>query len=64
MRHCCADCNFMHVFFDSSYREIGICIFDQSDSYLQEVGYCVEDCELEDFAEELWQAKHKEFDND
>jgi hypothetical protein len=54
----------MHVFFDSSYREIGICIFDQSDSYLQEVGYCVEDCELEDFAEELWQAKHKEFDND
>lgn len=52
--HKCADCKFMHTFFDSSHREIAICVFDQSDSYLQEVGYCTEDCELDDYAEEIW----------
>ena len=52
--HKCADCKFMHTFLDSSHREIAICVFDQSDSYLQEVGYCAEDCELDDYAEEIW----------
>ena len=62
-KHKCVNCKFMHTFFDSSQREIAICVFDQSDCYLQEIGYCNEDCELDDFAEELWQEEHKETDN-
>ena len=54
-KHKCAECKFMHTFLDSSQRVIAICVFDQSDSYLQEVGYCTEDCELDDYAEEIWQ---------
>ena len=30
-KHKCADCKFMHTFFDSSQREIAICVFDQSE---------------------------------
>lgn len=56
--HRCIDCCFMHSFWDSSDREISICIFDQSNCYLEEVGYCTDDCELDGFAEELWQIKH------
>ena len=59
-KHKCAECKFMHTFLDSSHRVIAICVFDQSDSYLQEVGYCTEDCELDDFAEEEWQEANEE----
>lgn len=59
-KHRCCDCNWMYTFWDSSNRDISICIFDQSDVYLQEVGYCTEDCELDDFAEELWEREHNE----
>lgn len=59
-KHKCADCKFMHTFFDSSQRQIAICVFDQSDNYLQEVGYCTEDCELDDFSEEIWQEENEE----
>lgn len=41
-------------------RTIELCVFDQSDNYLQEVGLCTEDCELDDYAEELWQEQHEE----
>lgn len=63
-KHSCSECNWMHTFMDSSQRYIAICIFDQSDSYLQEVGFCTEDCELDDFGEELWQKEHGEVDSD
>ena len=53
-KHECCDCKWMHTFTDNSGRSISICIFDQSENYLQEVGYCTEDCELDEFAEELW----------
>lgn len=52
----------MHTFIDSSDRTIAICAFDQSENYLQEVGYCTEDCELDDFGEDLWQSKHEVFE--
>ena len=53
-KHECCDCKWMHTFTDNSGRSISICIFDQAENYLQEVGYCTEDCELDEFAEELW----------
>lgn len=59
-KHKCADCKFMHTFLDSSQREIAICVFDQSDNYLQEVDYCDEDCELDKFSEEMWQEGQEE----
>lgn len=59
--HKCAECKFMHGLIDSSDRTIYLCVFDQSMSYLQEVGYCTEDCELDNFGENLWQSKHEEF---
>ena len=59
-KHKCAECKFMHTFLDSSHRVIAICVFEQSDSYLQEVGYCTEDCELDDFSEEIWQEENEE----
>lgn len=55
--HRCVDCKFMYGFCDSGDRLVHICIFDQSSNYLQEVGYCTGDCELDGFAEELWQEK-------
>lgn len=59
-KHKCDDCKFIHKFLDSSQREIAICTFDQSDYYLQEVGHC--DCELDDFAEEVYQEEQGEDD--
>lgn len=59
MKHCCAECRFCHTLVDSSERVIEICVFDQSDNYLQEVGLCTEDCELNEYAEEIWQEKHE-----
>lgn len=56
--HKCCDCKWMHTFSDSSDRRIAICVFDQSENYLQEVGCCTEDCELDDYAEELWRAEN------
>ena len=53
--HRCCECKWMHTFFDSGDRVISICVFDQSENYLQEIGYCGEDCELDGYAEELWQ---------
>ena len=54
MTHECIDCKWCHSFEDSSGRTIEICVFDQSISYLEEVGCCCE-CELEGYAEELYQ---------
>lgn len=59
MTHCCAECKFCHTLVDSSGRNIELCVFDLSDNYLQEVGLCTEDCELDEYAEEIWQEKHK-----
>lgn len=56
--HSCAGCDFCAGIVDSSGRMIHICIFDQSVNYLQEVGLCSQDCELDGFAEDLWQLKH------
>lgn len=39
-RHDCADCDFMKFLEDNSGRIIYFCMFDQSDSYLEEVGVC------------------------
>lgn len=62
-KHKCSECDFMLTFVDSGERRISICVFDQSDCYLSEVGCCMEDCELDGFAEELWCHKHGvEFD--
>ena len=47
-RHECAICRWLRSFEDNSNRTIYICEFDQSDNYLQEVGLCTEDCELDD----------------
>lgn len=52
-RHDCADCDFMKFLEDNSGRIIYLCMFDQSDSYLEEVGVCG-GCELDEFAEELY----------
>lgn len=53
--HKCCECKWMHELLDSSDRPILLCVFDQSENYLQEVGHCCEDCELDGYAEELWQ---------
>lgn len=60
MKHSCCECKWCHGLEDSGGRWIELCVFDQSDNYLQEVGLCSEDCELDDFAEELWQRQHEE----
>lgn len=52
-RHDCANCDFMKSLEDNSGRIIYFCMFDQSDSYLEEVGVCG-GCELDGFAEELY----------
>lgn len=51
-----------HTFLDSGEREISICVFDQSENYLQEVGYCA-DCELDGFAEDLWRNENEKHIN-
>lgn len=58
--HSCASCLFCESLVDSSGRSVYLCVFDQSDCYLQEVGFWSDDCELDDFAEDLWQEKHNE----
>lgn len=60
MKRSCCDCKWCYTLIDSGNRAVELCIFDQSDNYLQEVGLCSEDCELDDFAEELWQSQHEE----
>lgn len=57
-KHECCKCKWMHTFFDSSDRGIAICVFDQSCNYLQEVGFCSDDCELDDYADEIWQEEN------
>lgn len=56
--HKCVNCKWFYALEDSSNRLIYLCIFDQSESYLQEVGYCTEDCELDDYAEEIWREEN------
>lgn len=53
-RHECYDCKWLHTIIDSSNRPIQLCVFDQSEKYLQEVGDCTEGCELDGLAEALW----------
>lgn len=57
-KHNCCECHWCMSIIDSSNRLIEICVFDQSDNYLQEVGLCCEDCELDEFAEEIWEREH------
>lgn len=52
-RHDCVNCDFMKSLEDNSGRIIYFCMFDQSDSYLEEVGVCG-GCKLDGFAEELY----------
>lgn len=56
--HSCAECHWCRCIEDSAGDTIELCVYRQSDSYLQEVGLCAEDCELEGFAEELWCEEH------
>lgn len=58
VKHSCGECHWMHTFADSEGRQIAFCVFTESPSYLQEVGECTEDCELDDHAEKLWQEEH------
>lgn len=58
-KHSCYECKWCHSLLDNGNRLIYICVFDQSENYLQEVGLCVEDCELDDFGEELWQCENE-----
>lgn len=53
-KHDCASCRWLHSFQDNSNRAIYICVFDQSNNYLQEVGLCMEDCELDGFGEYIY----------
>jgi hypothetical protein len=52
-KHDCVDYDYMKFLEDNSGRIIYFCMFDQSDSYLEEVGVCC-GCELDGFAEELY----------
>lgn len=60
MTHSCCECKWCYSLEDSGGRTIELCVFDQSDNYLQEVGLCTEDCELDDYAEDLWQSQHED----
>ena len=59
-KHSCYECKWCHYLLDSSSRNIEICVFDQSENYLQEVLLDSDDCELEGYAEELWQSGNVE----
>ena len=61
-KHNCSDCKWCQSLFDSRYCVIDICVFVQSENYLQEVDVCSEDenCYLDDFAENIWQRDHRE----
>lgn len=52
-KHSCYECKWCHYLLDSSNRNIEICVFDQSENYLQEVLLESDDCELDGYAEEL-----------
>lgn len=56
--HSCAECNWCHSVMDSEGDTEYICVNRQSGSFLQEVGLCSEDCELDDFGERLWCEEH------
>ena len=36
-KHSCFECKWCHYLLDSSNRNVEICVFDQSENYLQEV---------------------------
>ena len=61
-RHNCNECKWCYSFFDSNRNVIDICVFTQSENYLQEVDMGTEDwnCELDDFGEQIWQRDHEE----
>ena len=61
-KHDCCDCKWCTSLYDSNHSVIDICVFTQSTNYLQEVGLCSEDCELDDFAEEIWKKDHGVYD--
>lgn len=58
--HKCCECKFMHTFQDSGNRTVAVCAFDQSMYYLEEVGFCTDDCELDDWQEEIWQRSNED----
>lgn len=58
-KHKCNKCVWLHSFTDNNDRDIAICVFDQSENYLQEVGFDNEDCELDGLAEDWWQEDNK-----
>ena len=53
-KHDCASCRLLRSFQENGDRTIHVCVFDQSENYLQEVLLCSEDCELDDFAEYIY----------
>ena len=57
-KHSCFECKWCHYLLDSSNRNVEICVFDQSENYLQEVLLGSDDCELDGYAEELWQEEN------
>jgi hypothetical protein len=57
-KHSCYECKWCSSLFDSNHSVIDICVFAQSENYLQEVLLGTEDCELDGYAEELWQRDH------
>ena len=59
-KHSCCKCKWCHFLLDSSNRNVEICVFDQSDNYLQEVLLGSDDCDLDDYAEEIWQKENGE----
>lgn len=56
--HSCANCNWCHTIVDSEGDTEYICVNRYSDCFLQEIGLCSEDCELDDFAEKLLCEEH------
>ena len=59
-KHSCYECKWCHFLLDSGNRGVEICVFTQSENYLQEVLLGADDCELDGFAEEMWQKDHRE----
>lgn len=56
--HSCSECHWCNPITDSENEVEYICANRYSDCFLQEVGLCLEDCELDDFAEKLWCEEH------
>lgn len=61
-RHNCNECKWCYSLFDSNHNVVDICVFTQSENYLQEVDMGTEDwnCELDDFCEQIWRRDHEE----